>query len=144
MHENRYWSNNICARQLSSLHNYSLVFFYIVYLKNVLLFRTWSMCRPIMWQGGRRKTTKSLNSNGYFRGFISMRIFGNEFVVCSYTVTCEILERKWLLYWNSKYIEETALCKAGLEKPTVISALSKTSNQFITADARLLFQGKIL
>jgi hypothetical protein len=38
LHKNQYWSKNICARQLISLH--TDVFFFVAYLVTVLMFRT--------------------------------------------------------------------------------------------------------
>jgi len=35
LHKNQYWSSNICARKLNSLHNYLL--FCVVYLKCLII-----------------------------------------------------------------------------------------------------------
>jgi hypothetical protein len=73
-----------------------------------------------------------------------MAMFGNEFVVYSKTVTCEVMERDLLLYWNSKHLRENAFFQSGLEKQAVFSAPSKTSNQFITMEDRVPFHDKAL
>jgi len=73
-----------------------------------------------------------------------MEIFGNEFVVYRKKVKGEIWKRTLQLYWNRKYLRETAFCNAGLEKQTIFSDFSKTPDQFITMEDRIPFQGKFL